>query len=78
MSRGVGAALLNLIARRAKEAGVVLRADFLPNERNRMMYVTYKFAGFREVGGEGAVRLLENDLSHVQPFPDYLRIEVVD
>jgi FkbH-like protein len=78
MSRGVGAVLLNLIARRAREAGVVLRADFLPNERNRMMYVTYKFAGFREVGGEGAVRLLENDLSHVQPFPDYVRIEVVD
>jgi hypothetical protein len=44
-----------------------------------MMYVTYKFAGFRETGrGEGGVALLENDLSNVQPFPDYVRVEVVD
>lgn len=77
MSRGVGSVLLSLIARRAREAGVALRADFVANERNRMMYVTYKFAGFREVSrGEGGAALLENDLSHVQPFPSYVRVEV--
>lgn len=78
MSRGVGSVLLSLVARRAQEAGVRLRADFVANERNRMMYVTYKFAGFREVGrGEGGAALLENDLSHVPPFPPYVRVEVV-
>ena len=79
MSRGVGSVLLGLIARRAKEAGAVLRADFVANERNRMMYVTYKFAGFREVGrDEGGVALLEHDLAHVPPFPAYVKVEVFD
>lgn len=78
MSRGVGSVLLSLVARRAKEAGVVLRADFVQNERNRIMYVTYKFAGFREVGREGGAALLENDLSHVPPFPAYVKVEIVD
>ena len=77
MSRGVGSVLLSLIAQRAKEAGVVLRAEFVPNKRNRMMYVTYKFAGFREIGREGDTTLLESDLSQVQPFPDYLTLDVV-
>ncbi|MCA1615203.1 MAG: HAD-IIIC family phosphatase [Acidobacteria bacterium] len=77
MSRGVGSVLLSLLARRAKEAGVRLRADFVANERNRMMYVTYKFAGFREVSrGEGGAALLEHDPAHVQPLPAYVRVEV--
>jgi hypothetical protein len=75
MSRGVGAVLLSLLAQQAKEAGVVLRAEFVPNKRNRMMYVTYKFAGFREIGREGEITVLENDLSQVQPFPDYVKVE---
>ena len=79
MSRGVGSVLLSLVARRAQGAGVRLRADFVANDRNRMMYVTYKFAGFREVGrGEGGAALLENDLTHVPPLPPYVRVEVVE
>lgn len=78
MSRGVGNVLLSHIMQRAKGAGAVLRADFVQNDRNRMMYVTYKFGGFRELRREGAVGLLENDLSRVQPFPDYITVELSD
>ena len=78
ISRGVGTILLSYIAHKVRTAGVVLRADFIPNDRNRVMYVTYKFAGFRELNRENGVILLENDLSHIQPFPDYINIEIND
>ncbi|HEV2863955.1 MAG TPA: HAD-IIIC family phosphatase [Pyrinomonadaceae bacterium] len=76
ISRGVGTIMMNHIMRLAKEAGVALRAEFVPNGRNRMMYVTYKFANFREAGRSGDTVILENDLSRVQGFPDYVRVEV--
>jgi FkbH-like protein len=74
ISRGVGTVMLTHIMKLAKQAGVKLRAEFVSNDRNRMMYITYKFAGFRELqSGEKAV-LLENDLSTTQEFPSYLRV----
>lgn len=76
MSRGVGAVLLNHIIRQAKQAGVRLRAEFVPTGRNRSMYVTYKFAGFREVGKDGDTCLLENDYSAMQDFPPYLQLSI--
>ena len=78
MSRGVGNVLISHCLRQAREAGVNLRADFIPNGRNRMLYVTYKFAGFREIERAGESVVLEHDLSIIQPFPDYLRIEITD
>jgi FkbH-like protein len=75
MSRGVGTIMLNHILTRARDAGVRVRAEFVGNDRNRMMYVTYKFAGFREIEREGARSILENDLSRIQPMPAYMRIE---
>lgn len=76
MSRGVGTVMLNHVLSRAKDAGVRLRAEFVPTDRNRMMYVTYKFAGFREVEKDGARSILENDLSRIQALPSYMRVEV--
>ncbi|XXX76162.1 HAD-IIIC family phosphatase [Sorangium sp. So ce134] len=76
MSRGVGTVLLNHILRRAKGAGVRLRAEFVATDRNRMMYVTYKFAGFREVAKDGGRAVMENDLSQIQGFPPYMQIEI--
>ena len=76
MSRGVGTVLLNHVIQRAHDAGVRLRAEFVSTDRNRMMYVTYKFAGFREVGKEGGVSILENDYSRIQPFPPYMEVVV--
>ncbi|ACY13741.1 HAD-IIIC family phosphatase [Haliangium ochraceum] len=74
MSRGVGTALIGDILRRAQAAGVRLRADFIDNDRNRMMYVTYKFAGFREISREGARAVLEHPLDEIFPLPPYMHL----
>jgi FkbH-like protein len=76
MSRGVGMVLLNHIMRLAARAGVTVRADFVETGRNRMMQVTYAFAGFREISRYGNQVVLESDLSTVQPPPPYVRLEV--
>ncbi|RST18380.1 HAD-IIIC family phosphatase [Streptomyces sp. WAC05374] len=76
MSRGVGSVLLGHLIRSARDAGVTLRAEFVPTSRNRTMYVTYKFAGFREVAKNGDVSVLEHDGTHVQGFPPYMDVTV--
>jgi FkbH-like protein len=78
MSRGVGSVLINHIRTMAREKGVQLQAEFVANDRNRMMYMTYKFANFKEkeVADNGTRIILENDLSQIQDFPAYLTIKV--
>lgn len=76
MSRGVGTILMNHILKLAKKAGVTVRAEFLPNGRNRQMYITYKFANFKEIAKEGELVTLENDLTRIQPFPDYVNVDI--
>jgi FkbH-like protein len=78
LSRGVGTVLLNEIQRRAATAGVKLRADFVRNGRNRMMYVTYRLAGFREVWQEGDEAVLEATSREVPGPPTHLTIRVPD
>ncbi len=77
MSRGVGTVLMSHILQETKKAGKKLLADFRTTKRNRMMYVSYKFANFKEVDkdDEGNI-LFENDLSIIQPFPPYIDIEI--
>ena len=77
MSRGVGSIMMNHVLLLAKERGVRLQAEFVKTERNRMMYVTYKFSGFKEVSEDGAHVVFENDLSRVQPFPDYVKVQIL-
>ena len=75
MSRGVGAILLNHILRKAHDAGKTLRADFVETGRNRMMYVTYRFAGMKEISSEGGISLLELEGGRSYPgFPDYIEV----
>jgi FkbH-like protein len=78
MSRGVGTIMMSYIMSKAKEAGVCLRAEFIPNGRNRMMYITYKFAGFTDVEQRGDLAVLENNLSNIQPFPHYVKIKIIE
>jgi len=78
MSRGVGTILINHILKLAKAAKVRLRAELIQNDRNRMMYVSYKFANFREVGRSGDLIIFENDLSRIQDFPTYMKVEIFD
>lgn len=76
MSRGVGTIMMNHLMNLAKQAGVRLQAEFVPNDRNRMMYVTYKFGGFKEVEKVGDLVIFENDLSRIQPFPLYVNVHI--
>ncbi|KJS52853.1 HAD family hydrolase [Streptomyces rubellomurinus] len=76
MARGVGAVLLNHLIRQAHSAGVRLRAEFVPTDRNRTMYITYKFSGFRELEQRDGVSVLENDYSRVQDDPPYMTVLV--
>ena len=74
VSRGVGTVLLSYIMNMAKEAGKKLRAEFVHTDRNRMMYLTYKLAGFKELEERDSVSFLESDLSYTQSYPDYLKL----
>ncbi|HSS47598.1 MAG TPA: HAD-IIIC family phosphatase [Thermoanaerobaculia bacterium] len=78
MSKGVGTILIHQLLRRAKEAGVKLRAEFVANDRNRQMLITYRFAGFKEVGRVGEVAIMENDFSVLQPPPPYVDLRLLD
>lgn len=73
MSRGIGSVLITYLRQAAKMHSVSLYADFKETEKNRMMYMTYKFNGFSEQQDE--LGGLINDLSHVPEIPMYLHLE---
>ena len=76
MSRGVGQVLLTHVLLEARAAGTPLRAEFIRTDRNRPVYLTFKMAGFKEIGRTGDVALLEHDLAVVDPYPDHVRVQV--
>ncbi len=76
MSRGVGTILLNYILRRAQMAGVRLLSEFISNDRNRMMYVTYKFAGFATLEKRDGVEILEHRLASIPPDAKYISLRI--
>lgn len=78
MSRGVGTVMLNYIIKLAKENNVRLCAEFVSNNRNRMMHISYKFAGFKEIKKIGELKVMENDLTQIQPLPEYMKIKILD
>ncbi|MEH1779527.1 MAG: HAD-IIIC family phosphatase [Nostoc sp.] len=78
MSRGVGTIMLNHIMKLAKNNNVRLRAEFISNNRNRMMYISYKFSGFQEIDKNGDLLILENDLSRIQAIPEYVNVKVIN
>jgi FkbH-like protein len=77
MSKGVGMIMIHHVLRMAKEAGARLRAEFVSNDRNRQMLITYRFAGFKEVEKAGEVAIMENDYSALQPPPPYVDLRVL-
>lgn len=78
MSKGVGMIMIHHVLRMAKAAGVKLRGEFVSNDRNRQMLITYKFAGFKEIDRVGEVAIMENDFSAIQPPPPYVDLRVLD
>ena len=73
-SRGVGSLMLNHIRQMARQRQVRLLAEFVPNERNRQMYITFRLAGFKEIPAPGAPVLLEDFLQQAPPPPEYVTI----
>ncbi|CAO5173073.1 methoxymalonate biosynthesis protein [Frankia sp. AiPs1] len=82
---GVGAMLLRWLTDRASRAGVHLVADFRRTDRNRMMEVAYRFAGFVEAdcaclaalpAADGVERLHLTPVE--QPAPDTMRVLAAD
>ncbi len=74
MSRGVGGLVLTYLRKAALARGMELLADWVPNERNRMMLVTYRFAGFQDFQREGERHLLRNTLEKIPDYPDYFTL----
>lgn len=74
VTRGVGMVLIGHLLHKARHHEVRLRATFAHTGRNRQMYVTYKFAGFREAGEESGMILLEHDLQRLHALPAYVAI----
>jgi FkbH-like protein len=75
ISRGVGSVVINHIRNEARKKGVRLQAEFLANEKNRIMYMTYKFTYFKEKNTVNELLVMENDLSQIQKFPEYLTVK---
>ncbi|MDD4492815.1 MAG: HAD-IIIC family phosphatase [Eubacteriales bacterium] len=76
MSRGLSEVALSHICNLAKEKGVRLYAEFLSTEHNKIMYITYKFNGFKEAKVNEDELLLECNLSKVFSHPDYIKINI--
>lgn len=75
VSRGVGTVLLNFIIGQAKENNVDLVAYFNKTDRNRMMYLTYKLAGFNErFDGDEKRLFLETAKTGSYKIPRYLKL----
>ncbi|HKQ08249.1 MAG TPA: HAD-IIIC family phosphatase [Blastocatellia bacterium] len=94
MSFGVGTIMMNHLLQLARAAGVRLQAEFLANQRNRMMLLTFKLAGFRQVKRSGDFIIFKHDLSQpvgadwvkyttsdwlrVQRHPEWVKVHVAD
>ena len=76
ISRGVGTIMIHHVLRLAQAAGVRLQAELKPTPRNRMMLVSYKFAGFAEVGRRGELLIFEHPLDQVPALPPYVEVLV--
>ncbi len=77
MSRGVGTILLTHVMQLARSAEVALRAEMVLNDRNRMMYMTYKFAGFVAMEKTDGVEMLEHNLHLVPAIPGYVELRTL-
>jgi FkbH-like protein len=74
ISRGIGGIVLNHLLHQARRAGVGFTAEFVTTGRNRLMDVTFRFAGFQEVWRDGECFLLKHKLEAIPEIPSYVKI----
>lgn len=78
MSRGVGSAILIYLEKLSRKLNKRLLAEFLATDRNRVMYITYKFMGFDELDedeDDNGASLLEYDSDTERDYPPYFEID---
>lgn len=71
MSRGVGGVILTALRMTCRNRQIALAAQFRETDRNRMMFITYRFAGFSQQGD-----VLVNDLGKIPALPDYMQLDI--
>jgi FkbH-like protein len=76
MSRSVGSIIINYLRKEAQKRNVKLHAEMISTDKNRMMYMTYKFSGFKEIKQNDGFTLFENDLSNIPEYPDYVTLKI--
>lgn len=74
MSKGVGTVLLNAIVNHAREKKAKVIAQFVPTDCNRIMYISYKFNGFKEIRNNESVVIFEADMTYERKMPEYVQI----
>jgi len=74
MTRGVGNGFISYLVQKAKEKKVSLKAEFVDTGRNRVMYITYKMAGFEDIECSSKQRVLEYKGDYNCNIPEYLVI----
>ncbi len=72
ISRGIGSLVLSYVLRAARASNLRVQAEFVDSGRNRMMYIAYKFAGFREKYSANGVQVLEHDSETIRAFPQHV------
>ncbi len=75
MSRGVGSIFLNYLINESLEQRQTLYAELIPNDRNRMMYTTYRFASFSIHSKDGDCETLQYTSGTPQGYPEFVNIE---
>jgi FkbH-like protein len=94
MSLAPGTVMINHLLQLAHAAGADLEVEFLANQRNRMMLLTLKGAGFRDVRHAGNFLVLRHDPSSaaradwlkyttsewltVQRHPEWVKVRIAD
>lgn len=74
MNRGIGTAMLGLLVNQSLEKQVILRAEFVPNDRNRIMAITYAMMGFQVIQENEGVQVLQYSKETSIKLPEYLEI----
>lgn len=75
MSRGVGTAILGWLVNRAIDNEVILKAEFVPTDRNRIMSITYAMTGFHIDSKDSEKQTLKYNRNTRISLPRYIVIE---
>lgn len=74
MNRGIGSVLLSLLVNKAQEHNVILKAEFVPTDCNRIMSITYSMIGFHKEKEDCQKQTLKYMRNQIVPLPSYITI----